>query len=78
MKRMFTTVAMSLALVSTPVMAQSIEAQRAPAQVEEQSAEEFRGRGGGWVIGALALVVIVAGLIIALGGDDGEDLPTSP
>ncbi|WP_234027341.1 hypothetical protein [Aurantiacibacter arachoides] len=72
-----TAIAAATALMATPVLAQSIEGQRAPAQVE-QDAEQFGGNGGGVIIALLALAAIVAGIIIAVGGDDDVDLPTSP
>lgn len=76
MKKTMTALAAATALVATPVLAQSADAQRAPAQVA-QDAEQFGARGGGLVIGLLALAAIIAGLIIAL-DDEDEDLPTSP
>ncbi|KLE33797.1 hypothetical protein [Aurantiacibacter luteus] len=78
MKKTMTALAAASALVATPVLAQSVDATRAPAQVE-QNAEQMRGgNGGGVLIGLLALAAIIAGIIIAVGGDDNEDLPTSP
>lgn len=77
MKRMFTTVAAAAALTATPVMAQSIEIERAPASVE-QDAEQFGASGGGIIIAVLALAAIIAGIVIAVDGEEDGDLPTSP
>lgn len=76
MKKMATTIAAALALTATPVLAQSIDAPRAPAQIEEE-AEEMAG--GGIIIALLAVAAIIAGLVVAFdGGTDQGELPTSP
>ncbi|RIV87879.1 hypothetical protein [Aurantiacibacter zhengii] len=77
-KKLFTTLAAGVALVATPVLAQSDMAQRAAA--EFQNAERLGGDddGGSYILlGIAALGLIVASVVIATGGDD-EDLPTSP
>ncbi|MFB0613528.1 hypothetical protein [Aurantiacibacter poecillastricola] len=79
-KKLLTAAMATVALVATPVLAQSDYAQRAAAQV--QDAEEL-GEGGG-VIALLAGGLIIAGAVVALtsieDGDDDDDalLPTSP
>lgn len=78
-KKLFTTLAAGVALVATPVLAQSDMAQRAAA--EFQNAERLGGDdddGGSYILlGVAALGLIIASVVIATGGDD-EDLPTSP
>jgi len=75
-KKFFTTVAAGVALVATPVLAQTDMAQRAAAQI--QDAEEFGDENdGGLLMALLAGGLIVAGVVVALSSDD-EDLPTSP
>ena len=75
-KKLFTTVAAGVALVATPVLAQTDMAQRAAAQI--QDAEEFGDdNDGGLLMALLAGGLIVAGVVVALSSDD-EDLPTSP
>lgn len=75
-KKLFTTIAAGVALVATPVLAQTDMAQRAAAQI--QQSEKFGGENDGSVLMALlAGGLIVAGIVVALSNDD-EDLPTSP
>lgn len=75
-KKLFTIVAASVALVATPVLAQSDIAQRAAAHI--QNAEELgEDDNGGTLLALLAAGLIVAGIVVALSGGD-EDLPTSP
>jgi len=75
-KKLFTTIAAGVALVATPVLAQSDMAQRAAAQV--QNADEFgEGDNGGLLMALLAGGLIIAGVVVALSSDE-EDLPTSP
>jgi hypothetical protein len=75
-KKLFTTVAATVALVATPVLAQSDIAQRAAAQI--QNAEELgEDDNGGTLLALLAGGLIIAGVVVALSGGD-DDLPTSP
>lgn len=75
-KKLFTTIAAGVALVATPVLAQSDMAQRAAAEI--QNAEELGEDGNGGIFLALAAAgLIVAGVVVAF-SDDEEDLPTSP
>ena len=75
--RIFTAIAAAAALTATPVMAQSIDAERAAAPVQES--EQFGDdNNGGFIMALLALAVIIAGIVIALDGEDDETLPTSP
>lgn len=81
-KKLFTTVAAGVALVATPVLAQSDMAQRAAAQL--QDSERFGGgandddeNGGGLLMALLAGGLIIAGIVVATSSDE-EDLPTSP
>lgn len=75
-KKLFTTIAAGVALVATPVLAQSDMAQRAAAQV--QNADEFgEDDNGGLLMALLAGGLIIAGVVVALSSDE-EDLPTSP
>lgn len=80
-KKLITTVAASVALVATPVLAQSDLAQRAAAQLQnaEQLGNDDDDEGGvsGALLAVLAGSLIIAGIVVALSGDD-EDLPTSP
>ncbi len=79
-KKLFTTVAATIALVATPVLAQSDVAQRAAAavdQAEGMGSNDDDDRGPGLLLGALAGGLIIAGVIIAF-GDGDDDLPTSP
>lgn len=77
LKKALTTAAVASALVSTPVIAQAVEAERASAPVTEH-AELGEGNGAGLIIAILAAAAIVGAIIIAVGGDDEDDLPTSP
>ncbi|MEL1249486.1 hypothetical protein [Aurantiacibacter gilvus] len=78
-KKLFTTVAATVALVATPVLAQSEVAQRAAAAAIDQA--EGLGsdddNGPGILLGALAAGLIIAGVVIAF-GDSDDDLPASP
>ncbi|GEM_PF-1468361 len=75
--KLFTTVAASLALSATPVLAQEASIDRLPAPVETQ-AEELEG-GSGILLALLAAAAIIAGIIAATGDStDDSDLPTSP
>ena len=76
--RIFTTIAAAAALTATPVMAQSVEAQRAPAAIDQSEQLSNDDDGSGVVIAVLAALLIIAALVIALSGDDDEDLPASP
>lgn len=76
--RIFTTIAAAAALTATPVMAQSVEAQRAPAALADAEGLGNDEDGSGWILAVLALAVIIAGIAIALNGEDDETLPTSP
>lgn len=62
------------ALVASPTMAAA-----APVHVAQPATEEVNGdnalRGGGWVVGLLALAAIIAGIIIIA---DNDDKPNSP
>ncbi|WP_237437488.1 hypothetical protein [Alteraurantiacibacter aestuarii] len=60
-------------LLATPVLAQSVNALRAPAPV--QDSEEVEG-GSGIILVILAAAAVIAGIIIA--ADGSENLPTSP
>ncbi|WP_120076867.1 hypothetical protein [Aurantiacibacter odishensis] len=74
-KKLFTSIAAGVALVATPVLAQSDMAQRAAAEL--QNAEELGEDGNGGIILALAAAgLIVAGVVVAL-SDDEEELPVS-
>lgn len=79
-KKLFTTVAATVALLATPVLAQSEIAQRAAANAIDQ-AEGLGGDddddGPGLLLGALAAGLIIAGVVIAF-GDSDDDLPASP
>lgn len=79
-KKLFTTVAATVALVATPVLAQTDVVQRAAASLE--GTERLGGgddddNGPGILLAALAGALIIAGAVVALGNDD-EDLPASP
>ena len=76
MKTTMTAIAAAAALTATPVLAQSMDAPRAPAQIEDS--EQFGGNGGGVLIAVLALAAIIAGIIIAVDDNEDDDLPTSP
>ncbi len=75
-KKLFTTVAAGVALVATPVLAQTDMAQRAAAQIRDS--EQFGDENdSGLLMALLAGGLIVAGVVVALSSDE-EDLPTSP
>lgn len=78
-KKLFTTVAATVALLATPVLAQSEVAQRAAAAAIDQA--EGMGsdddNGPGLLLGALAAGLVIAGVVVALGGSN-DDLPASP
>lgn len=77
--RTFTAIAAAAALTATPVMAQSIDAERAAAPVSQAEQLGEDGRGPGLLLAFLAAAVIIAGIIIALDDDDVDgDLPVSP
>lgn len=70
-------------LMSAPVMAQAVSAApnaNSTAQVKRAGAEREDenkiGRGAGVILGILALVAIVGGIVIASGNN--ADTPTSP
>ena len=75
-KKLFAAIAASVALVATPVLAQTEIAQRAAAQITdaEQLGED---RDGGTIIALVAGGLIIAGVAVAL-SDDEDELPTSP
>ena len=63
----------AMSLVTAPVVAQAAAPARAGAEVGD--AENLRG---GFVIPLIALIAVVLGILAATGGDDDDDLPTSP
>lgn len=76
MKKLFTTIAVAGAMATTPALAQEATFDRMPAPVEE--GEQLEGRAG-VIIGILAAIVVIAGIIVATGEDNAdEQLPTSP
>ncbi|WAT19087.1 hypothetical protein OZN62_05845 [Aurantiacibacter sp. MUD11] len=75
-KKLFTTVAASVALIATPVLAQGAAAERDAAPVE-QAEQGGGGTDEGTILAILAAIAIAAGIAVALGGDD-DTLPTSP
>lgn len=79
MTRTFTTIAAAAALTATPVMAQSIDAERASAPVAQAEQLGEEGRGPGLILALLAAAAIIAGIYIALEDEDDDgDLPVSP
>ena len=76
MKKLFTTVAVAGAMATTPALAQDAAFDRLPAPVEGEQLEEG---GPGIIIAILAAAAIIAGIIIATGEDNADEiLPTSP
>lgn len=75
-KKLIAAISASVALVATPVLAQTDVAQRAAAQIRdaEQIGED---RDGGTIIALVAGGLIIAGVVVALSSDE-EELPTSP
>lgn len=80
-KKLITSVVAGVALLTTPVLAQSGMAERAAAALSQQ--EGFGGstdrddEGGGLILGVVAAALIIAGIGVALSGGD-DDLPASP
>ncbi|WP_338241101.1 hypothetical protein [Aurantiacibacter hainanensis] len=75
-KKLFAAITASVALVATPVLAQTDIAQRAAAQIRdaEQIGEDD---DGGTILALVAGGLIIAGAVVALSSDE-EELPTSP
>lgn len=70
MKRIFTASAAALALLASPVLAQSLGAERSSAPVEDSE-----GAIGTTALLALAFVAVAATAVVVV---DDEDEPTSP
>ena len=68
---------LAVSMASTPVLAQTAPSADALSVAERSGAttEDANAVRGGFIIPLLALLAIIAGLIIAFGGDDE---PTSP
>ena len=75
--RKFATASAALGLVATPVLAQASDAPAARSGAAVGESEELAGASNA-VIAALAVVVFTAGMVIAIEGDDDEDMPVSP
>lgn len=60
-------------LLSTPVMAQMVQAERTPSKT--QDTEKLEGENG-ILLAILAAAAVIAGIIILADGE--ENLPTSP
>ena len=79
--------ATAVAMTVTPTVAaastSAAVSQAAAAQEVAPASESVEGSElrGGWIIPLIALIAIILGLCVATdicGGDDDEDLPTSP
>ncbi|MEW4448609.1 hypothetical protein [Qipengyuania sp. JC766] len=64
----------AVSLAATPVVAQSVQADRASAPVSDESE---LGGGSGIIIGLVAAAAVIAGIIIAADNED-DDAPASP
>ena len=68
---------LAVSMASTPVLAQSAPS-AAPLSVAERSGAETEGASelrGGFIIPLLAIAAIIAGLLVAFGGDDEPNSP---
>lgn len=72
MKKIIAAIA-ATGLLATPVLAQSVNVERAPARSSDSN--ELEGESG-ILIALLAAAAIIAGIIIL--ADNEDDLPTSP
>jgi hypothetical protein len=62
--------------VATSLVAAPIAAQAAPAELRTSTEVEGENLRGGFIIPLIAIVAVVLGILVAVGGDD--DAPTSP
>jgi hypothetical protein len=80
----FFAAAAAVSLVASPLMAQGsaskLSVARAGAAMQDASNQDESAGGGGVILGVAAAIAVGLGIYVAVdnGGDDEDDLPTSP